>query len=42
MPGCFIGDSVAFLKDVVGYATSSNAPVAVLLLDQEKAFDRVN
>ena len=42
VPGRFIGDSVAFLRDVVEYATASDAPVAVLSLDQEKAFDRVN
>lgn len=32
---------MAFLRDVVDYATSSNTPVAILLLDQGKAFDRV-
>lgn len=40
VPHRFIGDIVAFLRDVVGYATSTNAHVAVLSLDQEKAFDR--
>ena len=42
VPGRFIGDGVAFLRDVVEYATACDAPVAVLSLDQEKAFDRVN
>ena len=42
VPGRFIGDSVAFLRDVVDYATSTNTPVAILSLDQEKAFDRVD
>ena len=32
---------MAFLRDVVHYATTSNTPVAILSLDQEKAFDRV-
>ena len=41
VPGRFIGENVAFLRDVVDYATMSGAPVAVLSLDQEKAFDRV-
>ena len=40
-PGCFIGENVAFLRDVVDYASMSGAPVAILSLDQEKAFDRV-
>ena len=39
--GRFIGENVAFLRDVVDYATFSNVPVAILSLDQEKAFDRV-
>ena len=42
VPGRFIGDNVAFLRDVVSYATSTGAPVAILSLDQEKAFDRVD
>jgi len=40
-PGCFIGENVAFLRDVVDYATLSDVPVAILSLDQEKAFGRV-
>ena len=41
VPGRYIGENVAFLRDVVDYATLSNVPVAILSLDQEKAFDRV-
>lgn len=41
VPGRFIGENVAFLRDVVDFATVSNSPVALLSLDQEKAFDRV-
>ena len=41
VPGRFIGENVAFLRYVVDYATLSNVPVAILSLDQEKAFDRV-
>ena len=40
--GRYIGDSVAFLCDVVSYASLSGTPVAILSLDQEKAFDRVD
>ena len=42
VPGCYIGDSVAFLRDIVSYAPLSGTPVAILSLDQEKAFDRVD
>lgn len=42
VPGCFIGDNVALLRDVAYYATSCNAQVAVLSLDQKKAFDWVD
>ena len=39
VPGRFIGENVALLRDVVDYASSSGASVAILSLDQEKAFD---
>ena len=39
VPGRFIGENVSFLRDVVHYASSSGTPVAILSLDQEKAFD---
>ena len=42
VPGRFIGDTVAPLRDVVNYAASANIPVAILSLDQEKAFDLVH
>ena len=41
VPGRYIGENVAFLRDV-SYATTFNSPVAILSLDQEKAFDRVD
>ena len=42
VPGCFIGENVALLRDVVMFASSSGAPVAILSLNQEKAFDCVD
>ena len=42
VPGRFIGENVALLRDVADYATLSNVPTAVLSLDQENAFDRVD
>lgn len=41
VPGRYIGENVALLRDVVDYASDSDVPVAILSLDQEKAFDRV-
>jgi len=40
-PGRYIGENVAFLRDVVSYATIFDSPVVILSLDQ-KAFDRVD
>ena len=42
VPGRYIGENVAFLRDVVEMANRYNLPVALLSLDQEKAFDRVD
>ena len=42
VPGRFIGKNVALLHDVVEFASSSGTPVAILSIDQEKAFDRVD
>ena len=42
VPGRYIGENVALLRDVVSYATMFDSPVAILSLDQEKAFDRVD
>ena len=41
VPGRFIGENVAFLRDNADFTTFSNSTVALLSLDQEKAFDRV-
>ena len=40
VPGRFIGENVALLRDIVDF--TSNVPAAVLSLEQEKAFDRVD
>ena len=40
--GRYIGENVAFLRDVVSYATMFDSPVLILSLDQEKALDRVD
>ena len=40
--GRYIGENVALLRDVVHYINENNLPAAVLALDQEKAFDRVD
>ena len=42
VPGRYIGENVALLRDVVYYSMSFDTPVAILSLDQEKAFDRVD
>ena len=42
VPGRYIGENVALLRDVAQYANDLNIPVAILSLDQEKAFDRVH
>ena len=42
VPGRCIGKNLAFLGDVVHYASFSGQPIAILSLDQEKAFDRVD
>ena len=40
--GCYIGENVAFLRDVVDLVNEYNLPVDLLSLDQEKAFGRVH
>ena len=40
--GRYIGENVAFLRDVVELANEYKLPVALLSLDQEKAFDLVD
>ena len=42
VPGRYIGENFALLCDVVYYSTSFDTPVAILSLDEEKAFDRVD
>ena len=42
VPRRFIGDNVALLRDTAHYATSTGFPLAILSLDQEKAFSRVD
>ena len=40
--GCYSGQNVALLRDVVYYVNENNLTTAILALDQEKAFDRVD
>lgn len=42
MPGRFIRNSVSFLRDGAHHASTSGSSVAILSLEQEKAFDRVD
>ena len=42
VPGRYIRENVALLRDVVHYATTTGVPVGILSLDQEKAFDRAD
>jgi len=42
VPGRFIVENVSLLRDVVDVVNKTNLPVAILSLDQEKAFDRVD
>ena len=41
-PGVILVILWLFFPDVVSYASLSGTPVAILSLDQEKAFDRVD
>ena len=42
VPGRFIGENVALLRDLAHYCDVTDFPAAILSLDQEKAFDRVD
>ena len=42
VPGRYIGENVALLRDMVDLANERDLPVAILSLDQEKGFDRVD
>ena len=41
IPGRFMGENLALLRDIVHYTSNNNLPAVILSLDQEKAFDRV-
>ena len=40
--GRYVGENIALLRDVVSFADDVGCPAAILSLDQEKAFDRVD
>ena len=40
VPGRFIGENVAFIRDAVDHCFLFDVPVALISLDQEKVFDR--
>ena len=40
--GRFIEENVALLRDIVDFTSETGQPAAILSLDQEKAFDRVD
>ena len=42
VPGRFIGENIRLMHDIVEYANNYDLPGAILSLDQEKAFDRVD
>jgi len=42
IPGRSIADNLHLIRNVVDYARTGNMPVAILALDQAKAFDRVS
>ena len=42
VPGRFIGENVSIIRDVVSFASRTGFPLAILSLDQEKAFDCVD
>ena len=37
-----IHDNVHMMRDVISFANSTNCPLSILSLDQQKAFDRIN
>ena len=41
-PGRFIGENVSIIRAVVSFAFRTGVPLAILSLDQKKAFDRVD
>ena len=42
VPGRYIGENVSLLRDLVDYTNETDTPAAILSLDQEKAFNRVD
>ena len=42
VPGRYIGENVSLLRDLLDFTSESDTPAAILSLDQEKAFDRVD
>ena len=42
VPSRFIGETVVLKRDLAHYSEVTNFPAAILSLDQEKAFDRVD
>ena len=42
VPGRFIGENESIIRDVLSFASRTGVPLAILSLDQEKAFDRVD
>ena len=42
VPGGLVGENLAIIRDVVSFTSRIRVPLVILLLDQEKAFDRVN
>ena len=41
VPGRYIGNNTALLRDLAYYCAQSGSPAAILFVDQQKAFDRV-
>ena len=42
VPGRTIHDNLHLLRDTIWYGNTYDVPLAIITLDQEKAFDRVN
>ena len=41
VPGCFIGNNIPLVRDATSHTSKTNLLQAVLTVDQEKAFNRV-
>ena len=42
VPGRYIYDNIALCRDIISYSESMKTPMAILTIDQEKAFDRID